>query len=55
MSVSWGNLERDSDAWELAKKKMNVTNVLSLNSEQFRDLIALAQSIKEGSCNVEKL
>ena len=55
MTVSWGTLEKDQDAWELAKQKLGVVDVRDLSSSQFHGLITLAQKIKEGHVNVEKL
>lgn len=56
MSIAWdkmkANLSNHQDAWEQAKAQLGVTDVLRLSTEQFRDVIALAEAIRKQEVNL---
>jgi hypothetical protein len=54
MSNAWDtvvNLDEHDAAWERAKIILGVSDIRVLNLEQFRGVIALAESIRRGEYN----
>jgi len=55
LKIAFANAPKHDHAWEVAKWTLGIDDVRNLRSFEFNDLIALAECIRRGEVNVEKL